>query len=55
MKTFDSLLMGHRTVGKLDFKPADNFGMLFFLYSVLQLNNGNNFEGDLILKGKINL
>ena len=47
--------MGHPTVGKLDFKSADNFGMLFFVYSVLQLNNGNNFEGDLILKGKINL
>ena len=55
IKTFDSLLMGHRTVGKLDFKSADNFGMLFSLYSVLQLNNGNNFEGDPILKGKINL
>ena len=26
----------------------------FFLLS-FQLNNGNNFEGDLIVKGKINL
>ena len=47
--------MGHRTLDKLDFKSADNSGILFLLYSVLQLNNGNNFEGDLILKGKINL
>lgn len=37
------------------FQPNATYELFADFFSLTQLNNGNNFEGDLIVKGKINL